>query len=115
MRRIGRIAAFLFAIGMLGTAFASCGGKDRAPENGEDARKSVVIGLLFLPPATEEAIERYNLVSEEKIVLRRYEDSEKLNLAVLSGEIDMVATPDAGVLERYASRSLLEPLDGPVT
>ena len=72
MRRIGRIAAFLFAIGMLGTVFASCGGKSRAPENGEDARKRAVIGMLFLPPATEEAIERYNLVSEEKIVLRRY-------------------------------------------
>ena len=117
MRRIRRISAFSFAILMLGMVFASCGGEgelsvgSEAPENGEDARKSVVIGLLFLPPATEEAIERYNLVSEEKIVLRRYEDSEKLNLAVLSGEIDMVATPDAGVLEKYASRSLLEPLD----
>ncbi len=87
-------------------------GEARAEGDGEkEGRGMVTLGVLHYGGLFAEMIASYNLTSDEKVEVREYESVEKLNLAVLNQEIDMVAADDAGYMETYAKRGLLAPLD----
>ena len=46
-----------------------------------------------------------------RVEFKQYDDRSKLNLAILSGEVDIIAGDNAGLLEGYARRGFLLELD----
>ena len=89
------------------------GEKDPGKEiENEEGRGDIVIGVDYsIGGFFTEMISRYNLNSEYKVEVREYQTIEKLNLAILSNEVDMVASPNADVLRNYARQNVLAPLD----
>ncbi|MBR6762187.1 MAG: extracellular solute-binding protein [Clostridia bacterium] len=73
---------------------------------------NIVIGVVEIPsPHLTEMVAKYNMASPNKVEVRSYNDQTQLNMAVLSGEVDMVGSWDYGVLLNYAKQDYLEPLD----
>ncbi|MBR5742949.1 MAG: extracellular solute-binding protein [Clostridia bacterium] len=86
-------------------------GEESGEEEGE-GRGKVVIGMdVNVSGYLSELIARYNMTSEEKVELREYVTVEKLNLAILSREVDIVASIAGNVMKNYARKGVLAPLD----
>ena len=74
---------------------------------------NLVIGMdVNISSSFSELVARYNMASDYKVELKEYVDPEKLNLALLNQEVDIVATHDADLIKNYAEKKLLTPLDG---
>ena len=80
-------------------------------EEDEEGRGTVVLGTVYAVGLLPDLVSAYNLTADDKIELREYESVEKLNLAFLNREIDIVAADDPGILEGYAVKGLLTPLE----
>jgi len=52
-----------------------------------------------------------SITSDYKFVVKEYRDVSKMNLALLSGEVDMIVTNDQFMLRNYIKQGLLAPLD----
>ena len=77
-----------------------------------EGNDNIIIGTAkWASTHLSEMIAKYNLTSKNKVEIRTYSDQTQLNLAVLSGEVDMVGSHDCGVLLNYAKQDYLEPLD----
>ena len=72
---------------------------------------TVVVGcLLGAPPIFEEQVSLYNMQTAGNVEIRVFEERAQLNLAILSGDVDMVVGHDSGFIRNYAKRGVLEPL-----
>ena len=92
--------------------FLFTAGETKAEEQNGGKRRNVVLGVEFSYGVFfQNALIQYNMSSDTKVEVKEYGSIEKLNLALLSKEVDMVASIDAGVLEGYAAKGLLAPLD----
>ncbi|MBR6764267.1 MAG: extracellular solute-binding protein [Clostridia bacterium] len=73
---------------------------------------NIIIGTAgYSSPHLTELVAKYNRTSEYKVEIKEYLDRPQLNLAILSGEVDMVGSDDAALLMNYAKRGVLEPLE----
>ena len=92
--------------------FLFTAGEAKAEEQNGGKKRNVVLGVEFSYSGFLSSIlTKYNLSSDSKVEIREYGSIEKLNLAILSKEVDMVADVNAGVLEGYAAKGLLAPLE----
>ena len=92
--------------------FLFTAGETRAEEPNGGKRRNVVLGVEYSYSGfLSDILTKYNLSSDSKVEVKEYGSIEKLNLAILSKEVDMVADINAGVLEGYAAKGLLAPLD----
>ncbi len=90
----------------------SVGEAEAEEKKEEEGRGTVVIGTdVNTSSFFSDLLARYNMTSGDKVELREYITIEKLNLAILSGEVDMAASLSADVLKNYAMRGILAPLD----
>ena len=80
-----------------------------------DERKVFTIGVLNLFADPDELIltlSKFNRISDEAaFVVKEFDNKASLNLAILSGEIAMVATRDQFMLKNYIKQELLLPLE----
>ncbi len=84
-----------------------------ATDSGEplDGAEGLVIGAVAPPQAAPEAI--ISLFNREKrgvVTIKRYENEEKLNLALLSKEVDLIWDYDPEILFDRAKAGALEPI-----
>ena len=94
---------------LIGLAFA-----EQQNNNTEEDPDQLVVGAYYPSPYVIRAVSQYNLAADDAVELRSFEDKEKMNFALLSGEIDVIASYDAGLLENYARRGVLTPLESVV-
>ncbi|MBR0143497.1 MAG: hypothetical protein IJM21_04910 [Clostridia bacterium] len=91
-------------------------GEKKAEGSGPD-QSEVSLGVLLGPtPWLSELLSLYNAYADHRVEMIVYGSVEDLNLAILSGEIDMVSCYDPEIMREYAKRGLLSPweevLDG---
>ena len=92
--------------------FLFTAGETKAEEQNGGKRRNVVLGVEFSYGGFfSNILTKYNMSSDAKVEIREYGSIEKLNLALLAKEVDMVADVNAGVLEGYAAKGLLAPLE----
>ena len=84
---------------------------DTAAEGRSGSRGTVVLGVTRAYGFVPEMVSAYNLMADDKVEIREYQSVEKLNLAILNQEVDVVADSDADVLAGYAAKGLLTPLE----
>ncbi|MBR5743557.1 MAG: carbohydrate ABC transporter substrate-binding protein [Clostridia bacterium] len=82
-----------------------------AAEEDAGGRGKVTLGVVYSWGLLSDMVSSYNLSADDKVEVREYGSVDKLNLAILQKEVDMVAMDDPGYLEVYAARGLLAPLD----
>ncbi|MBR6764754.1 MAG: hypothetical protein IKM13_13535 [Clostridia bacterium] len=80
-----------------------------------DERKVFTIGVLNLfgdPDELVLTLSKFNRISDEAaFVVKEFDNKASLNLAILSGEVAMVATRDQFMLKNYIKQELLSPLE----
>lgn len=121
-----KMTALLLALCLLLSLLAGCGEVEdvekiteentetAAAENSADDREGrgrVILGIPYEMPVAVRLVDRYNLFSEDKVEIKVCDGKDKLNLAVLSGEVDMIACQEADTMTRYAVNGYLEPLE----
>ena len=80
-------------------------------ETQSDKGSSLIMGAFEAQPDLKELIAEFNLNSESKIILKEFQDQVQLNLAVLSGEVDMIAGGNGEALMKFAKQGYLVPMD----
>ena len=80
------------------------------------AAGELTIGLYRPSYDTDAAIAAFNRSGAGwQVRPRSFEDLESMNLALLNGELDLICASDLDVLNNYAVKGLLAPIDGSVT
>ena len=80
------------------------------------AAGELTIGLYRPSYDTDAAIAAFNRSGADwRVKPRSFEDLESMNLALLNGELDLICASDLDVLNNYAVKGLLAPIDGSVT
>ncbi len=121
-----KMTAFLLALCLFLSFFVGCRKAEEAENAGEsisegtatensaddrEGRGRVILGIPYEMPVAVRLVDRYNLFSEDKVEIKVCDGKDKLNLAVLSGEVDMIACQEADTMTRYAVNGYLEPLE----
>lgn len=80
------------------------------------AAGELTIGLYRPSYDTDAAIAAFNRSGADwRVKPRSFEDLESMNLALLNGELDLICASDLDMLNNYAVKGLLAPIDGSVT
>lgn len=78
--------------------------------------KELVIGLYHPGSGYDAAIAAFNRTGTDwRVTPRTFEDLESINLAMLNGELDLICTSDTDMLNNYAVKGLLAPIDETTT
>ncbi|MBQ4623901.1 MAG: carbohydrate ABC transporter substrate-binding protein [Clostridia bacterium] len=79
----------------------------QADEEGE----TIIMGVEATQFHLMDIVAQYNLASGNRIEMKKFDDFNQLNLAVLSGEVDMVASANGDRLTNYARQGYLKPME----
>lgn len=74
-------------------------------------KQTIRVGITFAW-AFEEAAAYFNRSSEQYTLdVKEYANADQLNRAILTGEVDVLAVDDLSLLQNYAGKDILAPLD----
>ncbi|MBQ6991201.1 MAG: extracellular solute-binding protein [Clostridia bacterium] len=73
--------------------------------------ETIIMGVEATQFHLMDIVAQYNLASDNCIEMKKFDDFNQLNLAVLSGEVDMVASANGDRLTNYARQGYLKPME----
>ena len=73
--------------------------------------ETIIMGVEATQFHLMDIVAQYNLASGNRIEMKKFDDFNQLNLAILSGEVDMVASANGDRLTNYARQGYLKPME----